>query len=189
MSGRSSERKSPSGGTFSRFATPMRVGAASWEGPRSRCPTDPVRSGRGECSCRFGTRTLPYRFRPKSGRQGVSTPYRALGIPGRFQENGRRLCFASRPVFGGGGPGRVPARGGGEGDGRVLGVFRRARARTERWLAVHAGDSDGALFLRALTTGESPPPSHPMVSLLQRTGLAHLLAISGGNVAIFYLVT
>src|SRR3989304_3698107 len=74
MSGRSSERKSPSGGTFSRFVTPMRVGAALWKGPRFRCPTVPVRSGRGEFSCRFGTRTPPYRFRPKSGRRGVSTP-------------------------------------------------------------------------------------------------------------------
>ena len=114
-------------------------------------------------------------------------PIQSLGNPGEIPREWTALMLrvqyrfsaeASRAVF-------LPMR---EGDGRVLGVFRRARARTERWLAVHAGDSDGALFLRALTTGESPPPSHPMVSLLQRTGLAHLLAISGVNVAIFYLV-
>jgi competence protein ComEC len=114
-------------------------------------------------------------------------PIQSLGNPGEIPREWTALMLrvqyrfsaeASRAVF-------LPMR---EGDGGVLGVFRRGRARTEKWLAVHAGDSDGALFLRALTTGESPPPSHPMVRLLQRTGLAHLLAISGVNVAIFYLV-
>src|SRR3972149_2007345 len=114
-------------------------------------------------------------------------PIQSLGNPGEIPREWTALVLrvqyrfsaeASRAVF-------MPMR---EGDGRFPGVFRRARARTERWLAVHAGDSDGALFLRALTTGESPPPSHPMVLLLQRTGLAHLLAISGVNVAIFFSV-
>ncbi|MBP2676897.1 MAG: internalization-related competence protein ComEC/Rec2, partial [Deltaproteobacteria bacterium] len=39
-----------------------------------------------------------------------------------------------------------------------------------------------------LATGETPAFSHPMVSLLRRTGLAHLLAISGVNVAVFHLM-
>ncbi len=76
----------------------------------------------------------------------------------------------------------------GEAEGGVPGVFRRARDRTSRWVERHAGRSDGALYLRSLTTGEVPPSSHPMVDLLRRTGLAHLLAISGLNVAIFYSV-
>jgi competence protein ComEC len=79
----------------------------------------------------------------------------------------------------------LPPGPGGQG---VSGIFRRARERTSRWLERHAGKSDGALYLRSLTTGEVPPPSHPMVVLLRRTGLAHLLAISGINVAIFFIV-
>ncbi|HEY6097471.1 MAG TPA: ComEC/Rec2 family competence protein, partial [Candidatus Deferrimicrobium sp.] len=65
-------------------------------------------------------------------------------------------------------------------------VFRRARERTGRWIARHAGASDGALYLTSLTTGEVPPSSHPMVVLLRKTGLAHILAISGMNVAVFF---
>ncbi len=65
-------------------------------------------------------------------------------------------------------------------------VFRRARERTGRWIARHAGASDGALYLKSLTTGEVPPSSHPMVVLLRKTGLAHILAISGMNVAVFF---
>lgn len=75
-----------------------------------------------------------------------------------------------------------------EGSGGPAGVFRRARERTSRWMERHAGRSDGALYLRSLTTGEVPPSSHPMVVLLRKTGLAHLLAISGINVAIFFAV-
>ena len=67
------------------------------------------------------------------------------------------------------------------------GIFRRARQRTSRWMERHAGRSDGALYLLSLTTGEVPSSSHPMVVLLRKTGLAHLLAISGINVAIFFI--
>lgn len=66
-------------------------------------------------------------------------------------------------------------------------IFRRARERTTRWMERHAGRSGGALYLLSLTTGEVPPSSHPMVVLLRKTGLAHLLAISGINVAIFFI--
>src|SRR3972149_466668 len=74
-----------------------------------------------------------------------------------------------------------------EGWGGVWSVFRSARERTSRWMGRHAGRSDGALYLLSLTTGEVPPSSHPMVTLLRKTGLAHLLAISGINVAIFFI--
>ncbi len=74
-----------------------------------------------------------------------------------------------------------------EGCGGVWSVFRSARERTSRWMGRHAGRSDGALYLLSLTTGEVPPSSHPMVTLLRKTGLAHLLAISGINVAIFFI--
>jgi ComEC/Rec2-related protein len=66
--------------------------------------------------------------------------------------------------------------------------FARARRRTGEWVRRHAGTSDGALYLLSLATGEVPPGSHPMVALLRRTGLAHLLAISGINVAIFHVL-
>ncbi len=66
------------------------------------------------------------------------------------------------------------------------GSFRSARERIGRWIARHAGASDGALYLKSLATGEVPPSSHPMVVLLRNTGLAHILAISGMNVAVFF---
>ena len=65
-------------------------------------------------------------------------------------------------------------------------IFRSARERTGRWIARHAGASDGALYLKSLATGEVPPSSHPMVVLLRKTGLAHILAISGMNVAVYF---
>jgi hypothetical protein len=74
-----------------------------------------------------------------------------------------------------------------EGWGGVWSVFQSARERTSRWVGRHAGQSEGALYLLSLTTGEVPPSSHPMVTLLRKTGLAHLLAISGINVAIFFI--
>jgi len=64
----------------------------------------------------------------------------------------------------------------------------RARARARAWIEGCAGRSDGALYLLSLATGDVPPPSHPMVVLLRRTGLAHLLAVSGINVAIFHIL-
>lgn len=75
---------------------------------------------------------------------------------------------------------------GGTPETSAAGLFRSARKRTGRWIARHAGASDGALYLRSLTTGETPPSSHPMVVLLRKTGLAHILAISGMNVAVFF---
>src|SRR3990170_2565405 len=95
-------------------------------------------------------------------------PLRSRGNPGEIPREWNALALrvqyrfyadASRTVF-------VPM---GEGGSGVPGVFRRARARAQRWLALHAGDSDGALYLRAVATAEIPTSSHPLVVLLRRT--------------------
>jgi competence protein ComEC len=95
----------------------------------------------------------------------------SLGVQYAFSTDASRAVFLRRE----------------EGEGFAGKIFRRARQRTSRWLDRHAGRSDGALYLRSLTTGDVPPSSHPMVVLLRKTGLAHLLAISGINVAIFFI--
>lgn len=75
-------------------------------------------------------------------------------------------------------------------DERLPGIFRSARERTGRWLAAHAGSSSpGAVYLRALATGEMPPPGHPLVLLFRKTGLSHLLAISGLHAGLFFAGT
>ncbi len=97
----------------------------------------------------------------------------AAGVQFRFDAHASRTVFLPAAEEGGGGPG---------------GPFLYARHRTGEFLSSHAGGSDGALYLRSLATGEVPPPSHPLTVLLRRTGLAHLLAISGTNVAVFFAV-
>ncbi len=72
--------------------------------------------------------------------------------------------------------------------GGFPGIFLQARERARQWLALHAGESEGGLYLRAVATGQAPPSSHPMVTLLRNTGLAHLLAISGVHVVLFFTV-
>jgi competence protein ComEC len=112
---------------------------------------------------------------------------RSAGNPGELPREWRAMSAGVQYVFSTDGARSVflpPGRG----EEGPLGVFRRARERTSQWLERHAGRSDGALYLRSLTTGEVPPSSHPMVALLRKTGLAHLLAISGINVAIFFIV-
>ncbi len=112
-------------------------------------------------------------------------PVRSLGNPDEAPREwsamaeGFQYAFsadAGKTVF-------VPA---GDNSFTPAGVFRRARERTGRWIARQAGASDGALYLKSLATGEVPPSSHPMVVLLRKTGLAHILAISGMNVAVFF---
>jgi competence protein ComEC len=112
---------------------------------------------------------------------------RSRGNPGEIPREWTALAFraqygfsadASRTVF-------LPMK---QEEGGPMGMFRRARARAGQWIALHAGDSSGALYLRAVATGERPPSSHPMVTLLRRTGLAHLLAISGVHVVLFFSV-
>ncbi|MBI5906219.1 MAG: ComEC/Rec2 family competence protein [Deltaproteobacteria bacterium] len=74
------------------------------------------------------------------------------------------------------------------GAGGISGIFSRARRRTGDWVRRHAGTSDGAVFLLSLATGEVPAWSHPVAALLRSTGLAHLMAISGVNVAVFHVM-
>ena len=136
----------------------------------------------------------------------IRNPDLAVSFPARVRAAGRL-----HPVRGTGNPGEIPrewtamAQGAqyafsadaakvvflpdGAGADRWWDPFPRARRETGEWVRRVAGTTDGSLYLLSLTTGEVPPNSHPMVALLRRTGLAHLLAISGVNVAIFHLLT
>jgi len=144
-------------------------------------------------------------IRPGRVLLSVRNPVASVSFPAELRATGRLYAIKSR-----GNPGEIPREWTAlalrvqyrfftdpsrsvflpmpEGSGWGVGVFQRARARVERWLASHAGDSDGALYLRAVATGNAPPSSHPMVTLLRRTGLGHLLAISGLHVVLFYSV-
>jgi competence protein ComEC len=134
----------------------------------------------------------------------VRSPDSAVSFPAEVRATGR-----IRPVRSRGNPGEVPrewsalARGvqysfGADASrtvflpqadaGGLKGRLRLARARTGRWLAAHAGNSSGARYLRTLATGEAPPPGDPLPTLLRRTGLAHLLAISGLHVGVFFAI-
>jgi competence protein ComEC len=135
----------------------------------------------------------------------VRNPEAAVSFPARLRASGRLHA-----VRGTGNPGEIPrelaAMAAGAqflftadagkavflqptgGERRILDGFARARRDTGEWVRRHAGESNGALYLLSLATGEVPPYSHPMVVLLRKTGLAHLLAISGVNVAVFHLL-
>jgi competence protein ComEC len=107
--------------------------------------------------------------------------------PGEIPREWSAMVQGARYVFFADASGTVflPAE---RGDGRLEAFFARARRRTGEWVRRHCGETDGALYLLSLATGESPAFSHPMVTLLRKTGLAHLLAISGVNVAVFCLI-
>ncbi len=114
-------------------------------------------------------------------------PVRGMGNPGEIPREwaamaqGAQYAFsadAAKVVF-------LPEDPGGA---RLRNVFPRARWETGEWIRRAAGTTNGSLYLLSLATGEVPPYSHPMVMLLRRTGLAHLLAISGVNVAIFHIL-
>ena len=144
-------------------------------------------------------------IRPGRVLLSVRNPVVSVSFPAELRATGRLYAITSR-----GNPGEIPREWTAlalrvqyrfftdpsrsvflpipEGSRWGVGVFQRARARVERWIASHAGDSDGALYLRAVATGNVPPSSHPMVALLRRTGLGHLLAISGLHVVLFYSV-
>lgn len=110
-------------------------------------------------------------------------PMRSRGNPGEIPREWHAMAMGVQYVFSTDARRTVFLECNEKGD-----IFRRARKRTSLWMDRHAGKSDGVLYLRSLTTGEVPPSSHPMVALLRKTGLAHLLAISGVNVAIFFAV-
>ncbi len=65
-------------------------------------------------------------------------------------------------------------------------LFTTARERIGIWLKRVTGGSEGGLYLLSLANGAVPPASHPLVVLFRNTGLAHLFAISGINVVIFF---
>ena len=135
----------------------------------------------------------------------IRNPDRSVSFPARVRATGRL-----HPVRGMGNPGEVPrewtamSQGaqyafsadagkvvflpGAAGTDRWRNPFPRARQETGEWVKRVAGTANGSLYLLSLATGEVPPYSHPLVTLLRRTGLAHLLAISGVNVAIFHIL-
>ncbi|MGA8752547.1 ComEC/Rec2 family competence protein [Candidatus Deferrimicrobium sp.] len=136
----------------------------------------------------------------------IRNPDRSVSFPARVRAAGRL-----HPVRGMGNPGEIPrelsamSQGAqyafsadaakvvflpeAAGENRWRNLFPRARRKTGEWVKRVAGTTNGSLYLLSLATGEVPPYSHPMVALLRRTGLAHLLAISGVNVVIFHIIT
>ena len=136
----------------------------------------------------------------------IRNPDLSVSFPARVRASGRL-----HPVRGTGNPGEIPrewaamARGAqyafsadaakavflpeAAGADRWMDPFPRARRETGEWVKRVAGTTNGSLYLLSLATGEVPTYSHPLVALLRRTGLAHLLAISGINVAIFHILT
>jgi len=125
----------------------------------------------------------PVRFPAEVRAMGRIHPVRSGGnpheVPREWNALSRRVQYRfstdrSRTVF-------LPRKAEG-----IAGLLSGARERVGRWLAAHTGASSGAVLLRAVTTGEMPPPDHRLVRLLRRTGLSHLLAISGLHAGIFF---
>jgi len=130
--------------------------------------------------------SVPFPARVRAA--GRLHPVRGMGNPGEIPREwtamaqGAQYAFsadASKVVF-------LPEAAGAD---RWRNLFPRARRETGEWVKRVAGTTNGSLYLLSLATGEVPPNSHPLVTLLRRTGLAHLLAISGVNVAIFHIIT
>ncbi len=149
----------------------------------------------GTKSIRLGTVLLYIRnpdlsvsFPARVRAAGRLHPVRGMGNPGEIPREwtamaqGAQYAFsadAAKVVF-------LPEAAGAD---RWRSPFPRARRETGEWVKRVAGTTNGSLYLLSLATGEVPPYSHPLVTLLRRTGLAHLLAISGVNVAIFHIIT
>ncbi len=149
----------------------------------------------GTKSIRLGTVLLYIRnpdhsvsFPARVRAAGRLHPVRGMGNPGEIPREwaamaqGAQYAFsadAAKVVF-------LPKAAGAD---RWRDLFPRARRETGEWVKRIAGTTNGSLYLLSLATGEVPPYSHPLVTLLRRTGLAHLLAISGVNVAIFHVLT
>jgi len=148
----------------------------------------------GTTSIRLGTVLLYIRnpdlsvsFPARVRAAGHLYPARGMGNPGEIPREwaamakGAQYAFSSdaaKVVF-------LPEAAGAD---RWRNLFPRARRETGEWVKRVAGTTNGSLYLLSLATGEVPPYSHPLVTLLRRTGLAHLLAISGVNVAIFHII-
>lgn len=127
--------------------------------------------------------SFPAEIRATGRLRAIRSPGNPGELPREWTALALRVQFhffadASRTVF-------FPMK---RGKGGFQGLFLRSRERTRRWLSRHAGESDGGLYLRAVATGQVPPSSHPMVTLLRKTGLSHLLAISGVHVVLFFSV-
>ena len=115
-------------------------------------------------------------------------PVRGMGNPGEIPREWTAMAQGAQYVFSADAAKVVflPEAAGAD---RWRNLFPRARRETGEWVKRVAGTTNGSLYLLSLATGEVPPYSHPLVTLLRRTGLAHLLAISGVNVAIFHILT
>jgi len=148
----------------------------------------------GTKSIRLGTVLLYIRnpdlsvsFPARVRAAGRLHPVRGLGNPGEVPREWSAMAQGVQYVFSADAAKVVFLPGAAVAD-RRRNPFPRARRETGEWVRRVAGSTNGSLYLLSLATGETPPHSHPMVTLLRRTGLAHLLAISGVNVAIFHLI-
>ncbi len=154
-----------------------------------------VSSPGGTNSIRLGTVLLYIRnpdrsvsFPARVRAAGRLHPVRGMGNPGEIPREWSAMAQGAQYAFSADAGKVVFLRDVG-GDGRIRNPFPRARRETGEWVKRVAGTTNGSLYLLSLATGEVPPYSHPLVTLLRRTGLAHLLAISGVNVAIFHVIT
>ena len=114
-------------------------------------------------------------------------PVRGMGNPGEIPREWAAMAQGAQYAFSADAARVVFLPEAAEAD-RWRNLFPRARRETGEWVKRVAGTTNGSLYLLSLATGEVPPYSHPLVTLLRRTGLAHLLAISGINVAIFHIL-
>jgi competence protein ComEC len=149
----------------------------------------------GTKSIRLGTVLLYIRkpdlsvsFPARVRAAGRLHPVRGLGNPGEVPREWSAMATGAQYVFSADAA-KVVFLPGAEVADRWRNPFPHARRETGEWVRRVAGSTNGSQYLLSLATGEAPPHSHPMVTLLRRTGLAHLLAISGVNVAIFHLIT
>jgi competence protein ComEC len=149
----------------------------------------------GTKSVRLGTVLLYIRnpdlsvsFPARVRAAGRLHPVRGMGNPGEIPREWTAMAQGAQYVFSADAAKVVffPEAAGAD---RWRNLFPRARRETGEWVKRVAGTTNGSLYLLSLATGEVPPYTHPLVTLLRRTGLAHLLAISGVNVAIFHILT
>jgi competence protein ComEC len=131
---------------------------------------------------------LPVSFPARVRAAGRLYPVRGMGNPGEIPREWSAMAQGAQYAFSADAA-KVVFLPDAAGTDRWRNLFPRARRETGEWVKRVAGTTNGSLYLLSLATGEVPPHSHPLVTLLRRTGLAHLLAISGVNVAIFHILT